>query len=799
MRSFQALRRRLRFAFGGGVPLLLALGAFTFGALPLSLLWPLPESARRPAGVVSVRVTDRAGVLLRELRPEGRGEPVRLADVPTFAARALVATEDRRFYRHGGVDVRAGARAIRDALRRGHATSGASTLTMQVARALRGEQRRGLASKLAEMHLAIRLDARLSKAQILELWLSRAPFGAGAYGLEAAARTYFGKRARDLTPGEAALLIGLPQSPTRLDPLRHPARALARRRTVLAACVRAGVLTSARASEIEATALRFAPAPARADAMHFTERLRPSLPRGTTEVRTTLDARLQETVEALARTHLARIEASGAQNAAALVVDNRTGEVIAYVGSADYHDASAGGATDGVRMLRQPGSALKPFTYAHALATRRYTPASILPDVELQVPEAGGAFRPQNYDRTFHGPVPLRTALASSYNVPAVYLAREIGPAALLRTMRAAGFASLDRPAEVYGVGLTLGNGEVRLEELAAAYAALARGGLRPALRTVRWTRSAAGDTILSPRVPDAPSGVTPATAYLLTSILADAEARAPGFGRGGPLELPFPVAVKTGTSKDYRDNWAVGYSPRHTVAVWVGRFDGRPMQHVSGVSGAGPLLHGIFLELGAGGAFAVPGGVVFGAVCPHSGHLAGRACPGARAEVFLAGTIPADTCRVHRLVAVDRRTGLLADASTPRRAVSVRRFVDYGPAFHSWMRARGVPLAPRVTLAQAARGGAAAYSDRLAVEYPAAGARFLLDPHLHRAYQRLPLRARADAGFAAPVWVVDGRAAGRGFTLDWPLAPGRHTAELRAVDEGGARVRSRPVAFTVE
>ena len=225
-----------------------------------------------------------------------------------------------------------------------------------------------------------------------------------------------------------------------------------------------------------------------------------------------------------------------------LVLDNASGEVLAYVGSPDFWDARARGQVDGVQALRQPGSALKPFTYGLALQSRRYTPATILPDLDLQIIEAGGAFSPENYDQVFHGPVPLRNALASSFNVPAVRLVREMGPERLLALLRQAGFASLDQPAAHYGVGLTLGNGEVRMTELARAYSGLARGGTLPTLRAVRWAVTASGDTLRpAPEAPK-PMGLSPEVAYVLMDILSDPEARAPGFGRGGPLELPFPA-----------------------------------------------------------------------------------------------------------------------------------------------------------------------------------------------------------------------------------------------------------------
>ena len=484
-----------------------------------SLAWPV--DVEEQGAVVSTRITDRDGGLLREVREGGRGRPVRLEATSPAVVEALIATEDRHFYRHPGVDPLALVRAAWTNLKAGRVVSGGSTLTMQVARTLRGREGRALADKLAEMHLALRLEVRFSKKEILALWLERVPFGNEAYGIEAAARLYFGKPAQDLTPGEAAFLVGLPQSPSRYNPFRHAERARARQRRVLEAMERAAFLTTSERERLAATSVELARPETSFRAPHLTSALAASLPSDgrPAEVRTTLDGALQALVEAEVRGHLTALQDASVTNAAVLVLDNATGAVLAYVGSADFWDGRAGGQNDGVRMRRQPGSALKPFTYAHALATRRYTTASILPDLPLQVLEAGGAFSPENYDRRYHGPVPLGTALASSYNVPAVRIAREIGPAALLETLHQAGFASLNQPAQHYGVGLTLGSGEVTLGELARAYAALARGGTLPDVHAERWRRTARGDT-LRPRLNDpAPSGISRQVAYLITDV----------------------------------------------------------------------------------------------------------------------------------------------------------------------------------------------------------------------------------------------------------------------------------------
>ena len=341
---------------------------------------------------------------------------------------------------------------------------------------------------------------------------------------------------------------------------------------------------------------------------------------------------LQRQAERLAAGHVARLGRERVGQVAAVVLENRTGAVRAYVGSADFFDDAAGGQTDGARALRQPGSTLKPFTYAAAIERLGYGPATVLPDTPDAVAASGGAFVPANYDGRFHGDVPLRRALASSYNVPAVVVAERVGLPELLAFYRAAGFASLRRPAEHYGAAMTLGAGEVTLVELAQAYARLAR--------------CAAGQACTGPGGRAAP--FSPATAALIADVLADPEARESAFGRGSALELPFPVAVKTGTSKDYRDTWAVGFSPTHTVAVWAGNFSGAPMREVSGVSGAAPLLAALFEQLGPGGAFPPVPGVETRTVCPESGHAHGPACVSARVERFRVDAPPLPACALH-------------------------------------------------------------------------------------------------------------------------------------------------------
>ncbi|HEY8469036.1 MAG TPA: penicillin-binding protein 1C, partial [Longimicrobiales bacterium] len=532
-------------------------------------------------------------------------------------------------------------RALRDNLAAGRVVSGASTLTMQTARLLRPTPR-SWPGKLAQALWALRLEAHLDKATILEQYLNRVPLGQGAVGVEAAARLYFGRSARDLSLGQAALLAGLARAPSRDNPLVDPARARERRDRVLDRMTALGFarpedVARAREEPVGANA-----APASFLAPHFTTQLLlraegDVAPTGTW--RTTLDLALQQELEAEVRHTVARLEERGARHAAAVVLENQTGAILAWVGSPDFF-ADADGQVDMVVSRRQPGSTLKPFLYGLAF-DRGYTAATVLPDVPRTYETTTGPYRPRNYDRRFRGPVRARVALASSLNVPAVELAHRLGVGAFLATLHDAGFKSLDQSADHYGLGLALGNGDVTLLELANAYRGLANGGV---WRPVRWLE-AVDDAPVPAAAEEGRRFLSAGAAALVLDILSDPVARIPGFGVETPLDFPFPAAAKTGTSRHFTDNWAVAVTGGFTVAVWVGDFTGRPMRGVSGISGAGPLLYRSVLRVArryppghlptpeSVGATAVP-------ICLVSGLRATNGCP-STVEWFLPGTEP--------------------------------------------------------------------------------------------------------------------------------------------------------------
>src|SRR6266581_2965886 len=496
---------------------------------------------------------------------------------------------------------------------------------------------------------AWRLDAHLDKSAILEQYLNRVPLGQGAAGVAAAAALYFDADARQVSLGQAALLAALAHAPSRDNPLVAPDRAGARRAMALARMVALGYATRDDAGRAAQEPLIATTRPGPFLAPHFTTRVLQwvedsgAVPVG--EWRTTLDLGLQTELEAETRHTVDVLKDRLVAHAAVVVLDNRRGDVLAWVGSPDFF-ADTAGQVDMVVSPRQPGSALKPFLYGLAF-DRGVTAATVLPDLPKTYQTTLGPYRPKNYDRRFHGPVRAREALGSSYNVPAVELADRTGVASLLRTLHGAGFATLAHGAEYYGLGLALGNGDVSLLELANAYRGLANGG---EWRPIRWLVPSAAREL-------ARSGATvfmsKRAATLIIDILSDPVARIPSFGVETPLDFPFRAAAKTGTSRHFTDNWAVATTANFTVAVWVGNFNGRPMQGVGGITGAGPLLHRAVLLKArryppgdlTGPAAA---GLVSARVCRLSGLLATPDCPGMD-EWFLPGTEPTRACDWHQ------------------------------------------------------------------------------------------------------------------------------------------------------
>ncbi len=567
---------------------------------------PLPTFAGVRAAFVSsdAVLVDRHGEPLAERRVDHqlrRLDWVPLPEISPALSSALIAAEDRRFLQHHGVDWQGLAGAAWDSVWRtldGRRVRGGSTLTMQLAGLLdpalaAGGARRTLGQKWDQAQMALALERQWSKAEILEAYLNLVPYRGELVGLDAAARGLFGKTAAGIDAREAALLVAL------LRGTRAPARIVAERACGVAAQASPEVPCAEIRSLATATlGGRYRLAPRWNLAPHLAVKL---LRQPGERVTTTLDAGVQRHAVAVLRDQLAELDGHGVEDGAIVVLDNATGDVLAWVGSSGERSTAA--RVDGVVAPRQAGSTLKPFLYALALDARLLTAASLVEDSPLTIATERGLYAPQNYDRDFHGLVSVRTALGNSLNVPAV---RTLGLAGLDRfhqKLRELGFDTLTEPDEHYGAALALGGADVTLLALANAYRALANGGVWGPTRVLP---AAAGP---------APRRVFGADAsFVVADILADRGARALTFGLENALATAVPSAVKTGTSKDMRDNWCVGFTARYTVGVWVGNFSGAPMHDVSGVTGAAPIFRDLVAFLHAGGApprAAPPAGLV--------------------------------------------------------------------------------------------------------------------------------------------------------------------------------------------
>ncbi len=557
----------------------------------------------------TTRLYDRLGVLIAERWDEGRRTWVPLSRIARPLIDATIATEDATFYYNLGVDPARIAGAALQNAQQGQVVSGASTITMQLARNLflgpddRYDQ--NMDRKMLEAGLAQELNMLFSKDEILEMYLNLLNYGNLAYGPEAAAQTYFGKSAADLTLAEATLLAGIPQQPANLDPFRHFDAAKARQRVVLDLMVRHRFLTPVQADAVyaEPLALQTAAAQRANRAPHFVQFVEQNLAQrlGLDDLRrsgliitTTLDLEMQELAQSIVTEKVAELQPKvDLSNAALVALRPGSGEILAMVGSADFTNTAISGQVNVTTSPRQPGSAIKPVLYATAFDDNLISPATVLWDTPVTYTvSAGNVYTPRNYDETFHGPVTARTALANSFNIPAIKLLDAVGVERMLEKAQAMGLRSLNRDGTWYGLSLTLGGGEVTLLDLTTAFATLANQGTYVEPEPILAVADALGQPLTNlPRA--APrQAVSPAAAFLVTDILSDNVARTPAFGANSPLKLSQPAAAKTGTTSDWRDNWTVGYTPYLAAGVWAGNSDGRPMKNTTGLTGAAPIWH---------------------------------------------------------------------------------------------------------------------------------------------------------------------------------------------------------------
>lgn len=683
----------------GGIGLFfVGLVAAMIGYVIMASQLPSPDELRaREPTFASSQIYDRDKRLLYEIidPTTGKRTYVGIEQIAKNLQYATVATEDRNFYTHGGFDPIAIIRAIYYALQEREIVSGASTITQQVARnILLPEERTEISAsrKIKEIILAAELTRKYSKDEILEIYLNNNNYGNLAYGIDAAARTYFGTSASNLSLGQAAFLAGIPQAPTLYDPYGggHDA-ALKRQKTVLGLMVEDGYISQeqADAAAAEMDAYPFTPIYGNEiPAPHFVMYVRQWVEKNLgadmlyqgsgLRIHTTLDPRMQSIAEEEIANGVNALANLNVSNGALIALEPATGNILAMVGSADFYSELIDGQVNLTQRCRQPGSAIKPLTYLTAFE-KGWNPSTVVWDLpKTYTDTAGNIYQPVNYDGTFRGPTSIRRALANSLNIPAVKTLEFVTVNGLLEMADRLGATSLVSPQlecpdypydtrPLYGLALTLGGGEMKPVELAAAYATLGNGGEYLEPNPISWIEDNQGNIILDYRDRKGEQVVKPQHAYLITNILADTQARCEVFNCPSILELPDrPVAAKTGTTNDNRDAWTAGYTPDIAAVVWVGNNDNSPMFNVGGSSGAAPIWNAFMRRAHEGipaHPFPEPQGIVEREVCSPSGVEASPYCPEKRSDIFYREQPPLDTeYGWFQLVQIDGNSGLRAN-----------------------------------------------------------------------------------------------------------------------------------------
>lgn len=647
----------------------------------LSLTLPSPENIVRKEGFAT-KILDRNGKLLYDIFVKERRTPVELSEIPDYLKQATIAVEDKNFYTHQGFDPLGMIRGLSRLITRGRAQGG-STLTQQLVKNVLLTSERSVLRKVREFVLALQIESRYSKDDILKLYLNEAPYGGTAWGVQAAAETYFGKNVQDLNLVESAFLAGLPQRPSYYSPYStNPKAYVGRTEDVLRRMREDGYITRDQedSANEELENLQFQTKGAGFKAPHFVQYVQSILEerygqkvveQGGLQVTTTLDLDLQEEAQKIVAEEIEKVENLDISNGAAVVLNPETGEILSMVGSRGYESDKTDGQVNVTMSLRQPGSAIKPITYVTALK-KGYTASTLLMDVPTIFPGGVGQppYEPGNYDGKYRGPVQLRYALANSINLPAVKMLALVGIKETLKTAYDLGINSLeptDDTLKRVGLSLTLGGGEVKLLELTAAYSAFMNKGYKVEPISILKVQDQEGRVLEETRIQKGKRVLGEEEAFIISDILSDNQARSIVFGLNSLLNIPGrQVAVKTGTTNDKRDNWAIGGNPQIIAGVWVGNNDNSEMREVaSGVSGASPIWRRIVLKAFEGKpnvTFDVPESVVRTSVDKISGYAAHDGFE-SREEYFVKGTEPGEDS-VHVRLKVCKNEGKLATPS---------------------------------------------------------------------------------------------------------------------------------------
>jgi len=829
--SLKAFRKTHRVSF---YVIVVLAGLFIFGLsfyLYIGYFLPLPNALTQMGSQGSVKIFDKKGQLLYEaIQPMGGKKTfIPLSQTPKNFIDATLSAEDINFYQHGGVDLGAIARALFFNVSQGRIVSGASTIDQQVVRNLLGfTTERGYSEKILEMMYAIRMGNVYSKDQILELYLNTIYYGNLAYGSESAAEDYFGKHIYDLDLAESTLLAGLPQAPSYYNPFLFMDRAKKRQQYVLDQMVKYGFIDDAASKAAASETLKLRKNVVEMKAPHFVQYVlnqlgdmvsEEQLNAGNLNVYTTLDYDLELQAESIVSQQVKSLSDKHVTSGALLSIDPKTGKILAWVGSENYYNDEIDGQVDMITALRQPGSSIKPLMYLLSLE-KGYTPATILDDVPVEFQTASGPYAPKNYDLDYHGPVRMREALASSFNIPAVQMLNKIGVVSFISFLNKLGIQTLDKDPSFYGLALTLGGGEVRMYDMARAFNVIANYGEYFDLSTVEKITDKNGGLVYEWKQPvkDNVLGSNGKEhAYQIIDILKDPNARLKGFGEGNVLEISHDAAVKTGTTRNFRDNWTIGFTPQLLTTVWVGNADASPMQNISGVDGAGPIWHDFMeaaLQFEPQEKFSIPNGLQQIEICALSGKLPTDLCTDRIYEWFVHSQEPKEKDDYYQNYWVLRSNGHLIRPecvdSTPVALREQKTLIAYPAEFQTWAQDKGLGLAPFEPCALSktnSSGYTNAYSTQekslISIASPSNQDEYLIDSGLPLDTQKIPFQVTASSDVESVSYLVDGKNIvtfdSSPFNYLWLPIKGRHQLKAVAQIYDGSTQESSTVNFNVQ
>ncbi len=811
--------------------IILLIGIYTF------YIWLIPglpavDSISDQLQQPSVRIVDRYGRLLYEVIPMEGGRHVVLSieDIPETMIWATLATEDKDFYSHPGIDLFGIMRAAWINLQGGETLAGGSTITQQVARTLLFSEQerfeRSLRRKFREIILAWQLSGKFSKDEILALYLNHTYYGGLAYGIEAASQTFFGKSISELDLAECALLAGLPQAPASYNPFTNPDESKQRQEVVLGLMQDDGYISFEQREQAAREKLMFTEEPYPMQAPHFVMMVRTQLDHlfsseeiissGGLEIKTTLDLDWQRKADEAVKCQIEEMVKSpdglghNLNNAALVAIDPNSGGILALVGSPDYFDPDHSGAINMAISPRQPGSALKPIVYSIALDPEDsgggWTAATMLLDVDTSfITNDAKAYRPQNYDLKEHGPVLLRDALASSLNIPAVITLEHVGLDRLFLLASKLGISTLGDPRD-YDLSLALGGGEILLLELTSAYGAFANGGYLVEPIMIIDVRDSAGNLLYEQANVQSKRVLDERVAWLISDILSDNTARIMGFGENSVLRLNRPAAVKTGTTSNFHDNWTIGYTPNLVVGVWAGNSNYEPMREVDGLTGAAPIWHQ-FIRSVLGESpkieFPQPYGLVKVEVCALSGLLPTKDCPYRRLEWFIEGTQPTEYDKFYRRVSIDSRTGKQADENTPNEYLEEQIMLDLPLQARAWAHRKGLILFSDLSIGETQEIVQEDHKPELSIIHPAPFSVYRVSNRLNEDSQRILVEAVSSLDLVSIKFFVNGKIYAKvnnpPFQTWWILEEGEHDFWVEALLEGGESLTSSIVSVMVE